>query len=173
MAERAAHLVDHVIPDVPVRQGVLSLPHRLRYRLAWDHDLCRRVTAVFLRAVFRLLKDQARSASLEQPRGGAVAIIQRFGGGLNLNVHIQALVLDGVVARDAAGTVGFHPARRLTTLDVTEVLAVVEPRLRRLLDGDGRRCEAVSRWFPYEPHLVPLFDGYRKAMALAARWAGA
>ena len=39
MAERAAHLVDHVFPRVPVRQWVLSLPHRLRYRLAWDHAL--------------------------------------------------------------------------------------------------------------------------------------
>jgi hypothetical protein len=28
MAERAAHLVDQVFPDVPVRQWVFSLPHR-------------------------------------------------------------------------------------------------------------------------------------------------
>ena len=35
MAERAAHLVDHVFPAVPVRQWVLTLPPRLRYRLAW------------------------------------------------------------------------------------------------------------------------------------------
>jgi hypothetical protein len=46
MAERAAHPVDHVSPDVPVRQWVFSLPSRLRYRLAWDHDLCRAVVAV-------------------------------------------------------------------------------------------------------------------------------
>lgn len=46
---------------------------RLRYRLAWDHDLCRRVTAVFLRAVFRLLRDHACAAGLDEPRGGAVA----------------------------------------------------------------------------------------------------
>ena len=39
MAECAAHLVDHVFPDVPVRQWVLSLPHRLRYQFAWSHDL--------------------------------------------------------------------------------------------------------------------------------------
>jgi hypothetical protein len=70
--------VDHVLSDVPVRQWVLSLPHRVRYRLAWDHDLCRRVAAVFVRAVFRLLREHARAAGLEQPRGGAVAIIQRF-----------------------------------------------------------------------------------------------
>ena len=31
MAERAAHLVDRVLPDVPVRQWVLSVPYRLRY----------------------------------------------------------------------------------------------------------------------------------------------
>ena len=31
MAERAAHLVDHVWPDVSVRQWVLSLPPRVRY----------------------------------------------------------------------------------------------------------------------------------------------
>jgi hypothetical protein len=34
MAERSAHLIDHVFADVPVRQWVLSLPHRLRYLLA-------------------------------------------------------------------------------------------------------------------------------------------
>ena len=42
MAEGAAHLVDHVFPDVPVRQWVLSVPHRIRYLLAWHHDLCLR-----------------------------------------------------------------------------------------------------------------------------------
>src|SRR5437899_3603802 len=33
MAERAANLVDQVLPAVPIRQWVLSLPHRLRYLL--------------------------------------------------------------------------------------------------------------------------------------------
>ena len=37
MTERAAHLVDEVLPPVPVRQWVLTLPYRLRYLLAWDH----------------------------------------------------------------------------------------------------------------------------------------
>jgi hypothetical protein len=31
MAERAAHLVDRVLPDVPIRQWVLSVPFQLRY----------------------------------------------------------------------------------------------------------------------------------------------
>jgi hypothetical protein len=40
--------------------------------------------------------------------------------------------LDGVFARD-------RTVRRLTTLDVAEVLAAVEPRIRRLLEGGGLR----------------------------------
>ena len=38
MTERAAHLVDDVLPPVPVRQWVLTLPYRLRYRLAQDRS---------------------------------------------------------------------------------------------------------------------------------------
>jgi hypothetical protein len=39
MADTAAHLVDRVFPEVPVRQWVLSLPFALRYRLAYDSSL--------------------------------------------------------------------------------------------------------------------------------------
>ena len=137
MAERAAHLVDHVFPDVSVRQWVLSLPYRLRYRLAWDHDLCRAVVAVSMRAVLGWLRRRACLDDVADGRGGAVAIVQRFGGALNLNVHVHALVLDGVFAQDRAGALTFHPAPRLTALDVAEVLATVEPRITRLLDRRG------------------------------------
>ena len=34
MAQTAAHLVDHVLPPVPVRQWVISVPKRLRGFLA-------------------------------------------------------------------------------------------------------------------------------------------
>ena len=34
MTERAAHLVDAVLPWVPVRQWVLTVPYRLRYQMA-------------------------------------------------------------------------------------------------------------------------------------------
>ena len=110
MTERAAHLVDHVFPDVPVRQWVLSLPPRIRYLLAWRHDVCKAVVRVLLREVNRHLRDRARACGLPDPRGGAVAIVQRFGGALNLNVHMHALVLDGVFARAADEHLVFHAA---------------------------------------------------------------
>jgi hypothetical protein len=85
MAERAAHLTDHVLPDVPVRQWVLTVPHRLRYLLAWNHGLTRAVVGVFMRAVLGWLRRRARlGQGIREDRGGAVAIVQRFGAALNV-----------------------------------------------------------------------------------------
>ena len=53
MAYTAARLTDEVLPEVPVRQWVLSLPYEIRFRLAWDGDLLGRFLAVFLRVVYR------------------------------------------------------------------------------------------------------------------------
>lgn len=136
MAERSAHLIDQVFPDVPVRQGVLSLPHRLRYLLAWDHERCRAVTGVALRTVLGFLRCRARRDGVIDGRSGAVVIIQRLGGALNLNVHLHALVLDGVFAV-AGSVVAFPPMRRLTREDVAGVVALIARRVARLLERRG------------------------------------
>ena len=60
MADTAAHLVDRVLPEVPVRQWVLSLPFALRYRLAYDAALTTAVLGVFVRTVFASLRRRAR-----------------------------------------------------------------------------------------------------------------
>jgi len=96
MAEAAAHLVDNVLPEVPVRQWVLSFPWRLRYLLALDARLCRAVRKVFLRAVFGFYARAAAEDDIEGGQGGAVNQIQRFGSALNANVHFHALALDGI-----------------------------------------------------------------------------
>jgi len=57
MADTAAHLVDRVLPEVPVRQWVLSLPWQLRYRLAYDAPLVQGVLGIFVRAVFASLRE--------------------------------------------------------------------------------------------------------------------
>ena len=88
MAERAAHLVDHVLPaDVPVRQWVLSVPHRLRYRLAYDHRLCRTVLHVFVRALRSAYRRQTRHQGLAGGETGMVTSGQRFGGAVNVHLH--------------------------------------------------------------------------------------
>jgi hypothetical protein len=53
MTELALHLTEQVIPHVPVRQFVLSLLHRLRDLLAYDHA---RSLSVFARGVARSIR---------------------------------------------------------------------------------------------------------------------
>jgi hypothetical protein len=50
--------------------------------------------------VLGFLRGRARDEGVADGRGGAVAVIQRFGSALNLNVHTHVLGLDGVFARD-------------------------------------------------------------------------
>ena len=137
MAERAAHVVDHVLPAAPLRQWVLTVPHRLRYLMAWDHRLCRAVLAVYVRALLGWYRRRARHAGLTDPRTGTVTAIQRFGGGLNLHVHFHTLVLDGVFTRDAEGAVRFHTLPPPTDDEVTHVLTTIARRIRRLLARRG------------------------------------
>ena len=61
MAQTAAHLVDHVIPHVPVRQWVLSLPIPLRLLLAAQPKLVTPVLQVVHRVITRHLLGQAGS----------------------------------------------------------------------------------------------------------------
>src|SRR5438128_11005492 len=110
MAEQAAHLVDHVLPHVPVRQWVLTLPHRLRYLLAYTHALCRAVLGVAMRSVLGFYRRRADRTDVRDGQSGAVTVIQRFGGGLQLNVHFHSLFLDGVFAESPDGTLHFHLA---------------------------------------------------------------
>ena len=101
MAETAAHLVDRVLPEVPIRQWVLSFPVALRYRLAYDSRLVSDVLGIFIRAVFASLRRQARAyAGIRKAQCGVVTFVQRFGGAVNLNVHFDSLVLDGVYYLD-------------------------------------------------------------------------
>ena len=89
-ADTAAHLIDHVIPQVPVRQWVLSLPFKLRYRMAYDSRLMSEILNIFVRAVFGGLRRRAReSLDLKQIQCGAVTFVQRFNSALGLNIHFH------------------------------------------------------------------------------------
>jgi hypothetical protein len=61
MSEGANFLVDRVLGDVPVRHWVLSLPHPLRYLLAYDKALCTEVLGAFLDSVFGWLRRKAKT----------------------------------------------------------------------------------------------------------------
>ena len=99
MADTAAHLADRVLPEVPIRQWVLTLPYPLRYRCAYDAKLTSEVLRAFVRALFAELRRRSRQHwGVRAQQCGAVTFIQRFGSAMNLNLHFHTLALDGVYA---------------------------------------------------------------------------
>ena len=87
MAETAAHLVDHVITRVPVRQWVLSFPIPLRVLFAAHPEFLTPVLQVIHRVISTFLIQQAGLKRTEAVTG-AVTLIQRFGSAANLNIHL-------------------------------------------------------------------------------------
>ncbi|MGH7323535.1 MAG: transposase [Candidatus Rokuibacteriota bacterium] len=155
MTERAAHAVDAVVPPVPVRQWVLSLPHWLRYVLAWDHGLCRAVLAVYVRALLGFQRWRARRLGFRDGRSGSLTVVQRFGGALNLNIHFHTLVLDGVFTNSAQEGPRFHPTPPPADAEVTRLLSTIRTRILRLLarrglgpDTDVSRTDPVAEESP-------------------------
>ena len=133
MEEGAAWLCERILPPVPLRQWVLSLPKVLRYLLAYDGKLCRAVAKAAMQEVFRFQRLRARRAlglgSTKQAQTGAMVAVQRFGSALNLNIHFHALVLDGVFVEDAFGNPAF--------------VELAPPSLDELHRIAGRIAEAV------------------------------
>ena len=76
MLETAAHLADHVIPRLPVRQWVLSVPKRLRHYLQADSTVQNLALHIFLSAVEKGLRAACLATQNSATvRIGAVAFI--------------------------------------------------------------------------------------------------
>ena len=139
MAATAAHLVDRVLPEAPVRQWVLTLPFALRLRSAFDRELQGSLRRIFVRAVTCWHARQARARGLPPGalgfRSGAVNVTQRAGGALNLNPHFHALFIDGVFPRESPlAPAVFHELAPPTPADVEWVLARIHSRVQRLFE---------------------------------------
>ena len=85
MVETSSHLVDHVIPEAPVRQWVLSFPWPLRLLFARQPDTLSRCLAVIIRSIETDLIHRAGLTRASGARCGVVTLVQRFGSALNLN----------------------------------------------------------------------------------------
>jgi len=136
MIETSAHLVDHVIPDVPVRQWVLSFPWPLRLLFASRPDALSRCLAVVTRAIETDLIQRAGLTRASRARTGVVTLIQRFGSALNLNVHLHMIILDGVYTMEH-NQPRFHRVNAPDRQNLDKLLNRIIARVMRRLIRDG------------------------------------
>jgi hypothetical protein len=157
MADTAAHLVERVLPEVPIRQWVLTLPYPLRLPCAWDAKLTSAVLRAFLRALFAEQRRRAKWVhGVRKGQCAAVTFIQRFGSALNLTPHFHSLVLDGVYAGPAHSPGPFLPLPPPETEDVARVMAGTARRVMRLVEDRRQDGGLDNEAAEDDPLLVTL-----------------
>jgi hypothetical protein len=154
MCATAADLVEHVLPEAPLRQWVLTFPFAWRKRLGYDAPLLGALTRAFVQTVLGFYKER-----LGAGQSGAVVVVQRTASDLKLNPHLHVVFLDGTFREDGDGA-AFTALPHLSTREVAEVLA--------------RACRRIHKWLRRRGLLQddgeqgPIEDGLAELAASAA-----
>jgi len=167
MAQTAAHLVEQVLPWVPTRQWVVSVPVPLRYWMASSQDLTAKVHTIIRTTIGQYYVDQAVARGLDRAHvhPGSVTFLQRFGSAINVNLHFHCVFLEGVyLDRTAAGLKPrFVQAAPPTDTDIAEVVRKISRRVIRTLRRLGYLETGV------EPPVATGYDPLRDHEPALAR----
>ena len=165
MAETAAHLVEHVLPEQPIRQWVLSFPYPLRFLFATRPAVLSQLLGIVYRAISTFLIRRAGLRVGAGARTGAVTLIQRFSSALNLNIHLHMLFVDGVYTFDDERP-RLHRGCAPTRPELQRLLRTIATRVSRALESQGlliRDDETAS--LDLEPD-----DGFEQLLGAAVHY---
>jgi hypothetical protein len=138
MAESAALLVDHILPQRPMRQWVLSVPFQLRFLFASQPVIMGKALGIAYRAIStHIIKKAGHTKTTAHT--GAVTLIQRFGSALNLNVHLHMLYLDGVYVEDNnyGSAMRFQWIKAPSHAELSRLTYTIAKRIGRYLERQG------------------------------------
>ena len=139
MAGSAAHLVDRVLPTVPLRQYVLAFPYELSGLAATRPEVLAALSRIFwesLRLHYQGWAKAAGHATSRRVETGAVTGVHRAGASLNVHVHFHLLCLDGVYFDDGE-TLRFEPAPAPTQAELASMLQRIYARVMKWLSRRG------------------------------------
>ena len=137
MHDVALHLGEQVIPAVPLRKWVMTVPRQLRYRLARDRQLRRQATSIVVRSIFALQRRQARAEGFAQVMPGAVTLQHEAGSALNVNPHTHSLIPDGVFSFEPEQPATFVELPIPNQRQFERLLATIVRRVIRAMDREA------------------------------------
>jgi len=149
MHDVAFHLSEQVIPAVPLRQWVFTVPRALRFPLHRDGPLRRALVSILCRTIFMLQRRQARAVGFPRVKPGAVTFLHEGGSALNLNPHAHSLIPDGVFVVEPEQPPLFVELPPPTLSELEAVLATIVRRVERAQHRAARhsareRCAALE-----------------------------
>lgn len=134
MSETAAHLVDHVLPHKNIRQWVLTFPVPIRLCLAVRPKVMARALEISHLVIGQYYRKKA-GLTANNSKSGAVTLIQRFGGSLNLNIHFHQLFVDGCYElNEQKQPIDFWVATPPTVTEIEEVLTKIIAKLTKHME---------------------------------------
>jgi hypothetical protein len=101
--------VDHVLPDAPLRQWVITLPFEIRARLAYDAESLGAVSRTFVQCVLDWYRRRMSDRGIKSGKSGAVTVLQRVSSDLRINPRLHSLCLDGAFTQNDDSELTFHP----------------------------------------------------------------
>jgi len=161
MSKTSTRLSDSIIPKIPTRQWVLSLPAPLRYLVAYDNEALNFVVTTFMSALFSYLRRKAKNSggvALEATSyyPGAVTFIQRFGSACNLNVHLHSQVSDGVYIKYGDGKLRFIKISNPSQQDIRHITLKIAKRMHCYLESRIEECN--NEFLLKEPLLAQCYE---------------
>lgn len=138
MTERAIYLTASVLPFVPMRHWVLSVPFELRYWMAADDKILKKVNQILCQEINNYLRKKARKLGRKWGETGIISFLQRAGSAVNLNLHFHLLALDGIYSLDDAGEAIFTRVSGIKNDEISRVLSAVSRRVLKYLRHVGR-----------------------------------
>jgi hypothetical protein len=167
MSETAAHLVDSVLPRVPIRQWVLSFPFQIRLCLAVRPKIMAKALEITNSAISTYYQKKVGLPKIKA-KTGAVTLIQRFGGSLNLNVHFHQLFIDGSYELgDNGEPTSFFAADPPTLAELDRVLNQIIKRLTRYLERQQIIVKDNDQDFQLE---IPEEDTFSRLQATSVTY---
>lgn len=162
MSETAAHLVDSVLPMKNIRQWVISFPFQIRLCLAVRPKIMAKALEITHAAISNYYHKKV-GLQKSNAKTGAVTLIQRFGGSLNLNVHFHQLFIDGSYELGPDGEpLDFFTADPPTKPELDQVLKQIIKRLTRYLEKQKIIVKDNDQNFQLE---IPEEDTYSRLQA--------
>ena len=138
-----AQALDRLLAFVPYRQWVLVIPKRLRYFINRSPELAGQLSKLLAREINRFLcrNNAGTPAQLH--------FIQRFGGALNLHIHVHAVVSDGVFELKTGGIgrkkLVYTPVPVPTAEQLADIVTAIRKKLiRRICRTSGLSREAAD-----------------------------
>ena len=162
MCNEAANLVDRIVPNVPIRQWVLSVPWELRGLAATNRQVLAAMDRIFGEEIGRVTKRLANVANAET---GSIGLPQIFGGSLNVHPHLHTLAVEGVFEKTDSG-IRFHETKPPSMEDVAQVAKRVRDRFVRWLGRHGFVDQRAAEDRSDEPASIPAIEGCQQ-LALA------